>query len=306
MLASLRYRMNRKQVVSKCILIACAAFLASCRQDLSCNANVSPDRIQSEFRRVSADIAGHDNVGAEVCLGELAFRQGNFNVAAERDRRALALARSDRDRSIILQRLASALKYLGHAQEAIDLLEQAIHIDEAHGYRAASATAYATLASAYGDTGDHVRSIQMSLTSLPGLTNRSSVAATYNNIAMEFMRLRQFDSAYRYIDMSIDVDASSGDLHEMGIHEINKGIIFNSAAMYLEASFWLRRGIEQSRRSGDDFWVMQGEAALGQSLYQLGRVLESIDAYTQAAGLAHRLGQGRLEVAYKNMGRSGF
>lgn len=284
-------------------LVACMALLSGCEQDMPCDGEVRSDHIQAEFERVSRAMAGHTDARTEACLGRLAFREGDFDEAAAHERQALALARTDGDRAIGQQRLASSLKYLNRSSEAIDLLQHAIRTDAALGDRAAQATASATLASIYSDTGDHQQAIQMSLASIAGLPSRSSVAATYNNVAMDYLRLRQFVMASKYIDMAIDIDKSSGDLHQLGIHEINKGVILNGAAIYRNASAWLQRGIDQSQRSGDEFWMMSGEAALGLSLYRQGRSSEAAEAYRQAASLARHLGREEQGEAFAKAAR---
>lgn len=284
-------------------LVASVVLLSACQRDLPCNGDVRSDSVQAEFDRVSRAVAGHTDLSSEACLGVLAFRKGAFDEAAAHDRLALALVRSDRDRAKVQQRLASALKYLNRSSEAIDLLKHAISTDAALGDRAAQATASATLASIYSDTGDHQRAIQMSLASVDLLPRRGSVAATYNNVAMDYMFLRQPALAAKYIDMAIGIDRSLDDSHQLGIHEINKGVIFDSAGKYPDAFIWLQRGIEQSRRSGDAFWVMTGEGALGRSLYHLGRPSEAAQAFQQAASLARDLGRHRQEAAFAAIAR---
>ncbi len=289
--------------VSKGALVAAVVLLSACQQDAQCDAKVHADGIQAEFDRVSEAVAGHPDFQAESCLGVLAFRKGDFTEAEAHDRQALGLARSDRDRAQEQQRLASALKYLHRSSEAIDLLQQALRTEAALGDHAAQATVSATLASIYSDAGDHRRAIEMSLASVGNLRSQASVAATYNNVAMDYLRMRELPMASRYIDMAIGVDRSSGDVHQLGIHEINKGVILNNAQEYRLASPWLQQGIEHSRRAGDEFWMMSGEGALGLSLYHQGRRSEAIEAFQQAAGLAGNLGRTEQQGAFADAAR---
>jgi tetratricopeptide (TPR) repeat protein len=292
--------MNR---FSRAALVAAVAVLSACQQVAQCDAKVRSDGIQAEFDRVSQAVAGPPDFQAESCLGVLAFRKGDFTEAEAHDRQALGLARSDPDRAQEQQRLASALKYLHRSSEAIDLLQQALRTEAALGDHAAQATVSATLASIYSDAGDHRRAIEMSLASVGNLRSRSSVAATYNNVAMDYLRLQELPMASRYIDMAIEVDRSSGDVHQLGIHEINKGVILNNAQEYRLASQWLQQGIEQSRRSGDEFWMMSGEEALGLSLYRQGRRSEAIETLQEAAGLAGKLGHAERRAAFADTAR---
>lgn len=292
--------MNR---FSRGALVVAVVVLSACQQVAPCDDKVRSDGIQAEFDRVSEAVAGHPDFQTETCLGVLAFRKGDFTEAAAHDRQALGLARSDQDRAQEQQRLASALKYLHRPSEAIDLLQQALRTEAALGDQAAQATVAATLASIYSDAGDHRRAIEMSLASVGNLRSRSSVAATYNNVAMDYLRLQELPMASKYIDMAIEVDRSSGDVHQLGIHEINKGVILNSAEAYRNASSWLQQGIDHSRRSGDEFWMMSGEGALGLSLYHQGRRSEAIEAFQQAAGLAGKLGHAEQQVAFADAAR---
>lgn len=281
--------------VCACLLCACQQRGAPCRDD------VASGRIQAEFQRVSRAIRGSADIRAEACLGVLAFRSGDFKVAVIHDRRALALAHSDGDRAHIDQLLASALKYTGRPGEAMGLLDEAIRIHKALGDTVDLATDRATLASIYSDIGDYAQSIRVSLASVHDIRKRTSIAATYNNVAMDYLQLQQYTRAFKYIDKAIRIDTASGHAHSLGIHEINKGIIFNRAAMYAKAAVWLKRGIEQSRGSGDAFWMMVGEGAQGVAQFHLGHKPEALNAFRHAAAIAHALGQNPREAAYRKV-----
>ncbi|WP_426688913.1 tetratricopeptide repeat protein [Rhodanobacter ginsengiterrae] len=280
-------------------LLISTALISACNQYTPCNPGVDAAHIPQEIQHATAALKGRQSdITLLTCTGRLSFREGDFSAAERAYRKALALADSPRDRETLLQGLAASVKYLNHPQEAVDALTEKLKIDEALGDKESSSQTYATLASVYGDMGKFRESIAMSLASLPGLKSSSDTSATCNNIAMSYLSMQQFDQAQRYIDRSIALDTSSRNLDYLGIHRINKGIMYGRVADYAQAIPQLAQGISLTEQSGNKFWTMRGLDAMAFSLSRSGRTTEAVQALQRAEKLAVELGRDKERTQF--------
>lgn len=294
---------NTEYSIPKAFVLAATLLLipliSACNEYTPCNPEIDAARIQQEIQHATAALKGQpSDITLLTCTGRLAFREGDFGAAEQAYRKALALADSPRDRETLLQALASSIKYLNRPQESVELLTEKLKIDQALGDKGSSSQTYATLASVYGDMGKTRESIAMALASIPGLTHPSDTAATYNNIAMSYLTLRQFDQAQRYIDKSIGLDISSHNPGYLGIHRINKGLIYERATEYALAIPQLSQGITLTEQSGNKFWTMRGLSFMAFSLNRRGRKDEAIRALQQAEKLAVELGRNKEKAQF--------
>ncbi len=136
-------------------------------------------------------------------------------------------------------------------------------------------------------------SIDMALASLPGLTHPGDTSATCNNIAMSYLSLRRLDQAQRYIDKSIGLDISSRKTSYLGIHRINKGLIFERAAAYTQAIRQLAQGISLTEQSRNKFRTVRWLSFMAFPLNRSGRTAEAVDALQRAEKLAIELGRNK-------------
>jgi tetratricopeptide (TPR) repeat protein len=182
----------------------------------------------------------------------------NYSLAVEYALESLTLLEqnggSSKDLARVYNTLGSVYKYQKHYKKALSYYMKSLDIHKKNGETRSIASSYNYIGIIYNNLHEYNIALDYYMKSVEIKKNygasRSSLSTQYNNIAMVYAKIDQFDKAHYYIQMSIKLLGENKDSKEFCSRYNTLGFIYYTSKEYELAEYNYQKALVLSKKLG--------------------------------------------------------
>ena len=223
------------------------------------------------------------------CMGAGQRNQGELDNALKSFQQAESHFTSKGDLWAAYNQLGLVSYQKGDLQQALNYHSRELGLARELGQKSAEATALNNIATVFDARGDQDKALdylQQAARLEPDEARRGTV---YANIALNYSARENNAKAIEYLDMAIGIARRSGNAHDAGMHQLNKGWVLINKGDLDAAEVSLQDGLTAVRKLKDQYWEAIGMRYLGN--------LEAARQHTDQAMTNYRRGFGLAQAA---------
>lgn len=222
----------------------------------------------------------------------------NYTLALSEDAYRIALDIGD---SLLIVKSIYAqgfvLRRLGRANQAIDILTEALAISIRNGFDVDVKKILNLLGISYMYAGNYDKSLEYHFRSLEINEKTKDVEAlslSQNNIGVVYFKLMDFENASLFYERSLTLMEQNDFRYDYENILINAALCYNQLKNYDLAEKRVKKALNFCKENCSDDVVMQGCFALGASYFERGLFKDSEDNFTRSLALSRKLNDKRF------------
>jgi tetratricopeptide (TPR) repeat protein len=227
---------------------------------------------------------------AHMCLGGTYSKLGYFDLSIKELKTAEKLTNNKADLGVIYSYIGVDYNNLGDLNNALLYYDRALEIERDLNNKEGESKALSNIGEIYRNQGNYDKALEYYNKSLQLTSDPSSIAITYNNIALAYSAKGDKNKAVEYYKKAIEFAQKAGDYHNTAGIMLNLGNIYTDLKNFSEAQYYLQEGLLMTQKLGDKYWEAVGYYYFGK-LY-LAQNQESLarEFFTKAYNLYKAIG----------------
>lgn len=224
--------------------------------------------------------------------------QSSYNVSSY----ALEYAESTSDSLLITKALYAQsflLRRMEMDQESRDKLKRAYGVAKRNQFSVELSKILNLFAISYTYSANFDEALKMYFEALSlneKVGNLEDVSISYNNIGIVYFKLRNPEEALRYYKKSLDAKLKANSNFDLDQLYVNMALCYNQIQDYESADRSVKEAISLCAENCSDDLLMDAELALGISLFERGKILDSKNHFEKSLELARKSSNKRFEI----------
>jgi tetratricopeptide (TPR) repeat protein len=241
---------------------------------------------------------------AFLCLGVAQRKLGDLDNALKSLQQAERLYTSKADLSATYSQLGSVANKKGDLQLAMNYFSRELGLARELGNKSAEASALNNISTVFDARGDQDKALDYLQQAARLEPDEARKGTFYANIGLSYSSREDYPKAIEYLDQAIAIARRTGNAHDAGIQQLNKGAVLTDKGDLAGAEASLQDGLAAVRKLKDQYWEAVGMNYLGNLEASRARTEQAMAAYREALRLAQASGaSGFVDSIVASMGR---
>ena len=228
------------------------------------------------------------------CMGAGQRNQGDLDNALKSFQQAERYFTSKGDLKAVYSQLGLVSFQKGDLQQALNYHSRELGLARELGNKSAEASALNNIAMVFDARGDQDKALDYLQQAARLEPDEARKGTFYANIALNYSARENYPKAIEYLDMAIGIARRTGNAHDAGVQQLNKGAVLTDQGNLAAAEASLQDGLTAVRKLKDQYWEAIGIRYLGDLEVARSRNEQAMAAYREALRLAQGTGASSL------------
>lgn len=243
----------------------------------------------AQMGRVAIRTESNDG-NAFFCLGTAQSNMGDLDNALKSFQQAERLFTKKEDLLYTYSRLGGVAYQKGDLQQALNYHSRELGLAREVGNKSAEATALNNISVIFDNRGDPDKALDYLQQAAQLQPDEGRKSTLYANIALNYSARQDYAKAIDYLDRAIAIARRTGNAHNAGVQQLNKGSVLTDKGDLTAAEASLHDGLVAIRKLKDQYWEAVGVRYLGDLEAARSRTEQAMSAYREALRLAQSSG----------------
>jgi tetratricopeptide (TPR) repeat protein len=227
---------------------------------------------------------------AFFCLGAAQRNMGDLDNALKSFQQAERLFTGKADLRGAYNQLGSVAFQKGDLQQAMNYHSRELGLARELGNKSAEATALNNISTVFDARGDQDKALDYLQQAARLEPDEGRKGTLYANIALIYSSRADYPKAIEYLDQAITIAQRTGNAHDTGVQQLNKGSVLTDKGDLAGAEASLQDGLVAVRKLKDQYWEAVGMRYVGHLEAVRSRNDQAMVAYREALRLAQSSG----------------